>query len=141
MARDMASPEIEARIARSLALRNVFGFRGTPAILVGRTVVEGDIGEATLSRLIEAEREAGSPPTCQRAAMAGQGIGCSGLPFTGLVASGNSSTRMNCVAHAKPRGAAICRKGIAECSCSDDDPVIHRDYLLRTRSPADLADL
>lgn len=62
LARDMASPEIEARIGRSLALRDLFGFRGTPAILVGRTVVEGDIGEATLSRLIELEREAGPSP-------------------------------------------------------------------------------
>jgi protein-disulfide isomerase len=64
LARDMGNPDIKARIDRSLAVRDLFGFRGTPAILVGRTVVEGDIGEATLSRLIELEREAGPPPVC-----------------------------------------------------------------------------
>lgn len=64
LARDMGSPDVEARIDRSLALRDLFGFRGTPAILVGRTVVEGDIGEATLSRLIELELEGGAPPAC-----------------------------------------------------------------------------
>ena len=64
LARDMESPDIEARIDRSLALRDLFGFRGTPAILVGRTVIEGDIGEATLSRLIELERKAEPLPVC-----------------------------------------------------------------------------
>ena len=64
LVRDMASAETQARIDRSLALRDIFGFRGTPAILVGRTVVEGDIGEAMLSRLIEVEREAGPLPSC-----------------------------------------------------------------------------
>ncbi|MGB6231590.1 MAG: thioredoxin domain-containing protein [Litorimonas sp.] len=64
LARDMVSPDIKARIDRSLALRDLFGFRGTPAILVGRTVVEGDIGDAALSRLIELELEGGAPPAC-----------------------------------------------------------------------------
>ena len=61
---DMGSPDIEARIDRSLALRDVFGFRGTPALLVGRTVVEGDISETMLARLIEVEHEAGPLRGC-----------------------------------------------------------------------------
>ena len=61
---DMESPDIEARIDRSLALRDVFGFRGTPALLVGRTVVEGDISETMLAHLIEVEHEAGPLRGC-----------------------------------------------------------------------------
>lgn len=65
LAADMASAEVSDRIARGLALRDLFGFSGTPAFVVGRTVIEGDVDERTLARLIEAEREAGPPPGCQ----------------------------------------------------------------------------
>lgn len=64
LAADMESDAISERIARGIALRDLFGFPGTPAIVVGRTVVEGDLGERTLARLIEAEREEGPPPGC-----------------------------------------------------------------------------
>ncbi len=64
---DMSGDAVSERIARGLALRDVFGFPGTPAIVVGRTVIEGDVDERTLARLIEAEREAGPPPGCQSA--------------------------------------------------------------------------
>jgi predicted DsbA family dithiol-disulfide isomerase len=63
---DMASDAVTQRIARGLALRDLFGFPGTPAIVVGRTVVEGDVDESTLARLIETEREEGPPPGCAR---------------------------------------------------------------------------
>ena len=64
LAADMASEAVSDRIARSLALRDLFGFAGTPAIVVGRTVIEGDVDERTLARLIDLEREAGPPPVC-----------------------------------------------------------------------------
>ena len=60
----MASEAVSDRIAHSLALRDLFGFAGTPAIVVGRTVIEGDVDERTLARLIALEREAGPPPVC-----------------------------------------------------------------------------
>ncbi|MGR3542243.1 MAG: DsbA family protein [Hasllibacter sp.] len=64
LAADMASDAVEERIGDALALRDLFGFAGTPAIVVGRTVVEGDVDARTLSRLIAIEREAGPPPGC-----------------------------------------------------------------------------
>ena len=64
LAADMAGEAVTGRIARSLALRRLFGFAGTPAIVVGRTVVEGDVDETTLARLVEAEREAGPRLEC-----------------------------------------------------------------------------
>ena len=64
LAADMQGEAVSTRIARGLALRDLFGFPGTPAIVVGRTVVEGDVDERTLARLIETERETGPPPRC-----------------------------------------------------------------------------
>lgn len=67
LAVDMQGEAVSARIARGLALRDLFGFPGTPAIVVGRTVVEGDVDERTLLRLIEVERATGPPPRCAEA--------------------------------------------------------------------------
>ncbi|MFQ6552728.1 DsbA family protein [Aestuariibius insulae] len=64
LAADMTSEAVSDRIARSLALRALFSFAGTPAIVIGRTVVEGDVEKATLARLVEMEREEGPPPAC-----------------------------------------------------------------------------
>ena len=61
---DMASPEIEAELARSAALADLFGLAGTPAMVVGRTVVVGAIGERTLARLVARERVDGPVPAC-----------------------------------------------------------------------------
>ena len=61
---DMTNEAVSHRIARGLALRDLFGFAGTPAIVIGRTVIEGDVDETTLARLVEMEREEGPPPAC-----------------------------------------------------------------------------
>ncbi|CUH38565.1 Protein-disulfide isomerase [Jannaschia seosinensis] len=61
---DMKGSEVASRIARSLALREIFAFPGTPAIVVGRTVIEGDVSEAMFARVIALERRAGPPPGC-----------------------------------------------------------------------------
>jgi protein-disulfide isomerase len=55
--RDMGSAGIDAALRRSAALADVFALPGTPALVVGRTVVLGAVGERTLARLIERERD------------------------------------------------------------------------------------
>ncbi len=52
---DMRSPEVAWDIATSTALAQVFGFRGTPALVVGRTAVAGAIGQSSLKALIRQE--------------------------------------------------------------------------------------
>lgn len=64
---DMESAEVEARLALSLTLAEAFGFRGTPGLIVGHTVVNGSIPERALRDLVALEREAGLPPVCRSA--------------------------------------------------------------------------
>jgi protein-disulfide isomerase len=63
-AADMEGQDVAHRIDRSLALRDLFAFPGTPAIVIGRTVVEGDVSEDLLARLIELERLEGPMVGC-----------------------------------------------------------------------------
>ncbi|PZX14892.1 DSBA-like thioredoxin domain-containing protein [Palleronia aestuarii] len=61
--RDMQAQEVEASLQRTRALVRLFGFVGTPALVVGRTVVEGEIPEARLLELARIERpEGGAGP-------------------------------------------------------------------------------
>lgn len=64
MIADMRGPEIAWQIAKSTALAKTFGFRGTPALVVGRTVVIGAVGRPALQALIELERKEGQVPGC-----------------------------------------------------------------------------
>lgn len=61
---DMESPAIRAALTDSRALAQLFGMVGTPALVVGRTLVQGEISARNLSRLIEIEKAAGPPPGC-----------------------------------------------------------------------------
>jgi protein-disulfide isomerase len=62
---DMEHPAITESIARTTALSRLFGFPGTPSLVVGRTVVVGEIDEPTLRALIDRERADGALPFCQ----------------------------------------------------------------------------
>ncbi|MFV0359098.1 DsbA family protein [Tropicimonas sp.] len=53
---DMEGPEVAARLRRSAGLANLFGIVGTPALVVGRTLVLGNIRRRDLERLIGMER-------------------------------------------------------------------------------------
>jgi len=53
---DMKDPDTTARIWASRATASRFGMVGTPGLVVGRTVVIGDISEAKLNRLVADER-------------------------------------------------------------------------------------
>ena len=61
---DMASPVVSRRIAETGALALRFGFAGTPAMVIGRTVVQGEVSTAVLRQLTEAERDNGWRAAC-----------------------------------------------------------------------------
>lgn len=56
---DMQSAEITQALVNSAAIARVFGFVGTPALVVGRTALQGAISETNLRQLIAVERAAG----------------------------------------------------------------------------------
>lgn len=65
---DMISDATSQELLASAALSRRFGFPGTPGLVVGRTVVIGKVGQATLNALVDAERNTGPPPRCRPAA-------------------------------------------------------------------------
>jgi protein-disulfide isomerase len=64
MSKDMRSSGVAWEFALSSALAKIFGFRGTPALVVERTAVAGAIGRPILQALIELERREGPITSC-----------------------------------------------------------------------------
>ena len=60
MRREMKSQEIEDALSRNLALAEAIGIRGTPAFIIGRTLVPGAIDAETFRQLIAEAREQSS---------------------------------------------------------------------------------
>lgn len=56
LARDMTSTEVQAELDRTRALADVFGFFGTPGLVIGRTVLTGAVPASLLRRIIADER-------------------------------------------------------------------------------------
>ncbi|HLH12186.1 MAG TPA: DsbA family protein [Methylovirgula sp.] len=54
--RDLASDEVNATLAENFKLASALGIRGTPGYVVGYRVVQGAIGAAALTAVIEAQR-------------------------------------------------------------------------------------
>lgn len=61
LARDMASPEVQADLDRTRALADIFGFIGTPGLVIGGTVLNGAIPYALLRRIAEDEKSRATP--------------------------------------------------------------------------------
>jgi protein-disulfide isomerase len=61
---DMKSDITTLAIERTSTLASALGFIGTPVLVVGRTVVQGEITQSQLERLIENERHLQSPLVC-----------------------------------------------------------------------------
>lgn len=61
---DMDGPAVAAQLADSAALAARFRIIGTPALVVGRTLVLGAITDGKLKRLIARERAEGGVPHC-----------------------------------------------------------------------------
>ena len=61
LAKDMASAEVKEELNRTRALADVFGFIGTPGLVIGRTVLNGAIPYALLRRIVEDEAAQAAP--------------------------------------------------------------------------------
>ena len=64
---DMESTEVVRELENSSALASVFAFVGTPALVIGRTVVQGQISDKMVGKIIELEREEGWDSACAAA--------------------------------------------------------------------------
>ncbi len=63
LARDMRAPEVQAELDRTRALADVFGFVGTPGLVIGRTVIIGAVPAPLLQRII-ADEQSMAPLSC-----------------------------------------------------------------------------
>ena len=61
---DMDSVEVATELQNSAALSRVFAFVGTPALVIGRTVVQGQVNDRMINEIIELEREEGWAQQC-----------------------------------------------------------------------------
>ncbi len=61
---DMESDAVRTELGRSAAIADLFGFVGTPAMVVGRTVISGRVPEGTLRKVIALERAEGWKEAC-----------------------------------------------------------------------------
>jgi protein-disulfide isomerase len=61
---DMASDAVTDQLARTARLARLFGFYGTPALVVGRTALLGSVEKWQLRRLIEMEGTSSEPAPC-----------------------------------------------------------------------------
>ena len=61
---DMNSAATTLAIQHTSGLASALGLLGTPALVVGRTIVQGEITQSQLERLIENERHLQSPKVC-----------------------------------------------------------------------------
>lgn len=61
---DMESAEVVRELENSSALARVFAFVGTPALVIGRTVVQGQISDKMVREIIDLEREEGWDAAC-----------------------------------------------------------------------------
>lgn len=61
---DMESDTVSERLRTTEAVARVFGFIGTPALVVGRTVIVGTVSESVIAALVEQERRDGPLPVC-----------------------------------------------------------------------------
>lgn len=61
---DMESADVAQELENSSALSRVFAFVGTPALVIGRTVVQGQISDKMIQKIIDMEREEGWDEVC-----------------------------------------------------------------------------
>lgn len=61
---DMNSEDVLIELENSAALSRAFAFVGTPALVIGRTVVEGQVSNRMIQMIIDLEREEGLAGQC-----------------------------------------------------------------------------
>ena len=65
--KDMQSPEVLRELEDTAAVSRVFGFFGTPALVIGRTVILGKVSDAMIEEIVAMEREEGWNSVCTTA--------------------------------------------------------------------------
>lgn len=63
---DMNGDRVLLDLENSAALARIFAFIGTPAMVIGRTVIQGEISERTIRDVVAREREQGWASVCQQ---------------------------------------------------------------------------
>ena len=66
LAADMNGERVLLDLENSAALARIFAFIGTPAMVIGRTVIQGEISERTIRDVVAREREEGWASVCQQ---------------------------------------------------------------------------
>lgn len=61
---DMESSETTQELDDSAALSRIFAFVGTPALVIGRTVIQGQVSDKMIAEIIDLEREEGWDVAC-----------------------------------------------------------------------------
>jgi predicted DsbA family dithiol-disulfide isomerase len=64
---DMNGKSVAEELENSAALSRVFGFFGTPALVIGRTVIQGKISDKMIAKIVDLERREGWIATCGNA--------------------------------------------------------------------------
>lgn len=64
---DMQSGSVARELENSAALARIFGIIGTPALVIGRTIIQGQVDEKTILRVAEMELEEDCTVQCQTA--------------------------------------------------------------------------
>jgi len=62
--RDIASDTLTRELQTTAMLARIFGFIGTPAMVIGRTVVMGEISDRQIFSIVELERNEGWTVVC-----------------------------------------------------------------------------
>ncbi|MBR9763580.1 MAG: thioredoxin domain-containing protein [Rhodobacteraceae bacterium] len=63
---DMNGERVLLDLENSAALARIFDFIGTPAMVIGRTVIQGEISERSIQDLVERERAEGWASVCRQ---------------------------------------------------------------------------
>lgn len=61
---DMEGERVQIDLENSAALARIFAFVGTPAMVIGRTVIQGEISDRTIQDVIAQERESDWTSVC-----------------------------------------------------------------------------
>ena len=64
MLADIDSTAVSQELENSAALSRALALVGTPALVVGRTVVQGQVSDSMITRIIALEREEGWAEQC-----------------------------------------------------------------------------
>ena len=63
----MQSPSVLRELENSAAVSRAFGLIGTPALVIGRTVIQGKVSDSMIQQIVALEQEEGWSNVCATA--------------------------------------------------------------------------